>query len=148
MTDLQIIETSSKKIGVVYARLEKLGRGDLRKQLRKELAASSKPARMKVRDMEKDYLPSGMDKKYTKIPTQTLNVSKTGVSMVWKQRRTNSDLKALDRGRLRHPLFGNRKFWYEQSIPAGMWSKSIDKVAPGVIRDTGEALDNYVKREL
>ncbi len=39
-----------------------------------------------------------------------------------------ADLKALDdRGRIRHPLWGNRGHWYGQSVAAGFFSRVWDK---------------------
>ena len=45
------------------------------------------------------------------------------------------DLYSLDRGELRHPLFGDREHWYDQQVPAGWWSKSLNRAADsGVVR--------------
>ncbi len=39
------------------------------------------------------------------------------------------DLRSLDRGRLRHPLFGNREHWYNESVPRGWWTLSLYKAS-------------------
>lgn len=144
----QVIETSSTKIAQVHARLDRVGRRELARELRRELVKQSKPARQRVKRYEQDALPSGMDRSYSKVPSQLVSVSKAGVKVLWKHQRGKSDLKALNRGRLRHPLFGNRKHWYEQQIPSGMWDKAIDKVAPTVIGDTADALEAFVEKEV
>ena len=97
---------------------------------------------------QQEKLPSGMDRSYAKVPSQLVSVNKSGVKLLWKVVRGNSDLKALNRGRLRHPLFGNRKHWYEQSIPPGMWDDAILKVAPTVIGDTADVLEAFVEKEV
>lgn len=38
--------------------------------------------------------------------------------------RSRHDLAALDRGRDRHPVYGNRKVWVNQSITPGWFSRS------------------------
>ncbi|HWB36975.1 MAG TPA: hypothetical protein VHA75_13225 [Rugosimonospora sp.] len=37
-----------------------------------------------------------------------------------------TDLRAIDRGRLRHPMLGDREHWYTQQITPGFWSDVID----------------------
>jgi len=44
------------------------------------------------------------------------------------------DLPALDRGKLRHPLFGDREHWYEQKVRKGWWTKSLTKAANTRVR--------------
>lgn len=144
----QVIETSSMKVAEVHRRLDRVGRRELAKKLRQELVKQSKPARQRVKRYEQDALPSGMDRSYSKVPSQLVSVTKAGVKLVWKHQRGKSDLKALNRGRLRHPLFGNRSHWYEQQIPSGMWDKAIEKVAPTVIGDTADVLESFVEREV
>ena len=39
------------------------------------------------------------------------------------------DLQAADRGILRHPLFGNRRFWYTQRIPPGWFTRPEEEHA-------------------
>lgn len=39
------------------------------------------------------------------------------------------DLQSLDRGRLRHPLFGNRGHWYDQPVRRGWWTLSLYKAS-------------------
>jgi hypothetical protein len=40
------------------------------------------------------------------------------------------DLRSLDAGRLRHPLFGNRKHWYQQSVKPNWWTEPMEKGIP------------------
>lgn len=46
--------------------------------------------------------------------------------------REGYDLPALDRGQLRHPVFGRRNVWREQAVPAKAWSTEFEKGAPEV----------------
>lgn len=42
------------------------------------------------------------------------------------------ELRDINAGRLRHPVYGNRSTWVFQSIPAGFFSKPIEKRAPEI----------------
>ena len=62
---------------------------------------------------------------------RTSLVGKTGgrVSIVG---RGMKELRDIDRGRLRHPLWGNRRHWYQQKVTPGFFSKPIEKKAPAI----------------
>lgn len=57
------------------------------------------------------------------------------------------DLEALDRGRTTHPLFGDKRHWYRESVDAGWWSKVITGLEPQARREMEQALEN-IKREI
>ena len=58
-------------------------------------------------------------------------------------------LEALDRGELRHPLYGNRKYWFSQSVRPGFWSRPIEDRAPqirdAVAKEVGDGLHKLVQ---
>lgn len=56
------------------------------------------------------------------------------------------DLAALNRGRLRHPLYGNRRHWYLQQIRAGWFGEAMTGLAPGVRRDLVDVMDDVARR--
>lgn len=147
-SDFRVVETHSGRIARLYKDMNKVGRGGLRRELRTALARESKPARMRVRDNERKYLPSGMVRTYAKVPVQSFSVSGSGVTLRWRQRRGNSNLKALDSGRLRHPLFGDRNHWYTQGIVPGLWTDSVKEEGPAVADKTATVLKRYVERTL
>ena len=74
-----------------------------------------------------------------KNPTVTLQATPR------KGRSVN--LKALDRGELRHPLFGNRKHWYVQRVSPGWFSRPVDRNVEGVRTELLKAIDD-AKRNL
>jgi len=51
------------------------------------------------------------------------------------------DLYKLNRGKLRHPLFGNRQWWYDQQVKAGFWDDAMDEGADEVRLKMIEAID-------
>jgi hypothetical protein len=56
------------------------------------------------------------------------------------------DLDRIDRGRLRHPLFGNRKHWYTQDVPAGWWTDAMLRRADEVRREVMDVVHDAIKR--
>jgi hypothetical protein len=56
-------------------------------------------------------------------------------------------LQRLNEGRLRHPVFGNKRRWAQQNAPAGWWDKTVKHHQPRMERDVARVLDD-VRREL
>jgi len=56
------------------------------------------------------------------------------------------DLNSLDRGRLRHPLFGNRDHWYSQAVPPGWFTAPMRSHVDGVRREVLRAVDEVVRQ--
>ena len=61
--------------------------------------------------------------------------------------RSRHDLAALDRGRDRHPVFGNRKVWVNQRITPGWFSRS-ERTAEAIAMKAMEAAAERVARKL
>lgn len=60
-----------------------------------------------------------------------------GVSLVSgrKSQGGRSDLRGIDRGATRHPLYGNRGHWYAQAVQPGFFTKAVE----------GDGLDAFRK---
>ena len=50
------------------------------------------------------------------------------------------DVTALERGTLRHPLFGNRGFWYRQRVRRGFASVPLRAIRPLIVREIDREL--------
>lgn len=44
------------------------------------------------------------------------------------------ELAALDRGKLRHPVYGNREAWVSQSVPRKFWTRPLLERADAIKR--------------
>lgn len=62
-----------------------------------------------------------------------------------ERRGKKVDLASLERGRLRHPLFGNRKFWFDQPVPPGWFTKAIEAQASNVLAELDSAVENVLR---
>jgi hypothetical protein len=55
-----------------------------------------------------------------------IQTSGAGAGLFIRAERQGHDIYSLNNGSLRHPLFGNRGFWFEQSIPPGFFTETIE----------------------
>ncbi|MFS8200475.1 hypothetical protein ACLVWQ_17535 (plasmid) [Streptomyces sp. CWNU-52B] len=51
-----------------------------------------------------------------------------------------------DLGRLRHPVFGNKKRWSQQSATQGFWDKTIRAHQPRITREVERVADDVRRR--
>lgn len=52
------------------------------------------------------------------------------------------DVLALERGRLSHPLFGDKSHWYRQTVTRGFASRPLRATRPQIVRELDAALEN------
>lgn len=68
-----------------------------------------------------------------------------GMTMtVWANgKRGHRDLASINRGVLRHPLFGNRNHWYAQrrGVRKGLVKDGVVKAEPLIVKAIGRAVD-------
>lgn len=124
--------------------LAALGR-DLRgacnaKQLRSDIHRAANRATKPVKPLiieSASVLPGGLApwvQSRMKVTTKTrTSGALAGVRFTTRRPKPggSTDVKALNRGQARHPLWGNKGFWYGQAVPA-QW---IDKVMTGPAAD-------------
>jgi hypothetical protein len=53
----------------------------------------------------------------------------------------------IEAGRLRHPVFGNRRRWANQTPRAGWWSRTVREGQPRMTRDVARIVDD-VRRSI
>lgn len=142
------------------AELERQGRRELRAQLRKIISAETKPARIKLRDATREALPKGGGISHKKggaahsmsrwagvMPSLSIHESGSNVGATVKLGKKGHDFKALNRGRLRHPVFGRRtgpNDWWNQSVESGWWDRAKDLLEPQIRQGVSEALHKYI----
>jgi hypothetical protein len=68
------------------------------------------------------------------------NVGSSGISAKLKLRAKGYDLPAMDRGRLRHQVFGNRHVWVTQLVHPKVFTEPFKEGAPTVKRDIEKGL--------
>jgi hypothetical protein len=58
---------------------------------------------------------------------------------------TGRAVDALERGSLRHPLFGNRGWWYRQRVRRGFASIPLKAIKPHIVREIDHELDKIAR---
>jgi len=84
-----------------------------------------------------------------RIRTKRSTGKNPGLRLVGKAKTPEGkdrDLASLNRGRLRHPLYGNRKHWYDQQVSPGWWDEPLLESAPQAREEIVKALDDVAKR--
>lgn len=74
----------------------------------------------------------------------TLSVTQTRLQ-VRLSRGGKHDLAAINAGRLRHPVHGNRKAWALQEVAAGTYDAAIDVHAEAGMDQLGQVLDDVME---
>ena len=129
-------------------RLRDAGRGDLRRVVLSRMRAEAKPVLPEVRENARSTLPSrgGLAELIagSRMGIRTrLSASSVGVRVVASNPH---DIRQLNAGRLRHPLFGDREHWYTQQVQPGWFDRPLEERAPAMRRSITEALDEVARR--
>lgn len=125
------------------------------KALRKELYAGlnrvTKPVREDMKASIGPSLPSRGGLAALVMARASLTTSATsgrhaGVRI--RARHKDYDLKRLNAGRLRHPVFGNRRVWVSQTagIIPGFLDDSFEKQKPEIARGVLRVLDEIARK--
>ena len=143
----RLVETGRTKLVDVKRKLERAAQSEIKAQLRKALVAESKPLRREIVAAEREYLPAGMRKKYAPMPALTFVVKGDVLEVGLRQRKTGSDMKSINRGQIRHPLFGNKKFWFVKEITPGMWDVPLQVLGPRAIEAADRTIAAWAEGE-
>lgn len=77
--------------------------------------------------------------------TTTPRSSPTSVS-VRITASSSVELKLIDDGTVRHPLFGDRRYWYTQTVTPGWFTRPTERIGPKVSADIETTLDEIARR--
>lgn len=144
--DLRI--EGADQLGDVARRLKETGDKELRKELYRGIQRAAKPLSAAAQRSARANLPKrgGLNEW---VASSKFSVSTSGgkdPAVRISGRKVGHDLKALDRGRLRHPLYGNRRRWYNQQIRPGWFSEPMTEGASGVRREIVDVLEDIARR--
>ncbi|WP_146755551.1 hypothetical protein [Micromonospora saelicesensis] len=56
------------------------------------------------------------------------------------------DVPALNRGLLRHPLYGNRQWWIDQKVRKGFVDRPLDRLGVDVRREMNKVIDQVADK--
>lgn len=126
--------------------LKAAGEREMRKAIRRAISEETKPTRAKIKQSAIDELPQrgGLNTWAARTPSVNTDFRERSAGVRISMKKRGHDLVALNRGRLRHPLFGNRAVWYQQSIAPGFFTRPIEEDSDDLRRRIAAALDRYM----
>jgi len=131
MADLEITGTEQfVRVAKALNAQGSAGKG-LKRELMTAVKKAAKPMEDEVRDHVAQYLPSGyapvIAKGLVVRPSQSTRGRSIGLKLIGhaKGRSKRRHIRVIDRGTLRHPVFGNTEVWVDQRVRPGFWSKPL-----------------------
>lgn len=123
------------------ARLRAMGDKTIVPAFRRQMNAGTKDLRKRARDRIRVQLPhrGGLDKWAGTMPSTSVRVERDRASVKVALQKRGHDLKAMDKGIVRHPTFGHRP-WKSQRIGAGWWSAAIEPEADSFFATLNDAV--------
>lgn len=125
------------------------------KALRRELARGLNSATRQVRGQMIEVIPAALPRRgglaaqmqsQVRGSTSAKSGKWAGVSMRFSSR--GYDVRTLTGQRLRHPVFGNRRAWVEQTkgVDPGVFAAEFEKQKPEIQRDIVRVLDEIARK--
>lgn len=150
MADIDVRITGADKLTEVGKRLKAAGDKGLRKEFLAGMQRAGAPLKAEAQASARTHLPhrGGLAAEAAgsgfSVRTRTAGRS-VGVRVVAKGRKVRA-LGALDRGRLRHPVYGNRNVWVTQHIAPGWFTGALTRHADVVQAQMLAAMDATLKK--
>lgn len=120
-------------LGELAAALRSAGQGELIRELGSDLHREAEPIPAAVRQAAHNLLPEAgglaglvADSRMGVSVQTSTREAKVTVAAV-----SGMDLPRIDKGRVRHPVFGNREHWETQSVPPGFFTRTVMARAAG-----------------
>jgi hypothetical protein len=140
--------TGADKLAKLAAALKEAGHEDLRKELGKAMGRAARPLKAAARAGAAQGLPyrGGLAERVatSRFTSRTRTTGRNvGVRIVGA---SDMDLKAMNRGRLKHPVHGNRRVWVTQQIPPGWFTNSQLIEVPAVRAELVKAIDAVARK--
>jgi hypothetical protein len=138
----------AEQLAALAKRLREAGENELRKELLRALREINKPIIADIRANARRTLPQrgGLAEVVakSKIATRTrASGPRAGIQI----RGTGKvRISAINKGKVRHPVFGNKKNWAEQKVKPGWFDEPIEANLPKVRESLVEAMDNIAQK--
>jgi hypothetical protein len=149
---LDIKIQGAEEFGVLARRLKVAGDKELRKELYRGIARAVKPLTLSVRASIGQYVPARYAAQLStslRVGTSKQSGRDPGVRLratAKTPRGKPRNLTKLNQGVLRHPLYGNRRHWYNQPVRPGFWDTELQQGAPKVRTELVEAIQTVARK--
>jgi hypothetical protein len=118
--------------------LRSAGEKDLSKELNQSIREAVEPAKINIRAAARRDLPhrGGFSRKVASMRFTARVSSRNGLRLTASHRY---QLKLIDQGSVRHPLFGDRDHWYITRFRSGIFTNAWEENAPETRNKVNEA---------
>lgn len=129
-------------------KLRDAGKGEFKRNLRKLIVTETLSLRKDIKQAALDKLPQGggLNRWAAVLPAAVLDLRAGSESVRIVDRKSGHDLKALDDGQVRHPVYGNRKAWARQQIAPGFFTDTVQEKAPEVVARVEAGMIRYADK--
>lgn len=139
---------ASRDLQIVARRLKEAGDRGLKAEARKGLRAAAKPVVNAAKEAARTELPhrGGLNEWVADslYGVRTLLGPNPRVRIVGQKK--GHDLADVDKGRIRHPVFGHRDRWVVQSITPHVLTDAMAREAPEAREALLHVLESWVRR--
>ena len=146
MTDERI--EGVEQLAALSKRLRTAGEKDLKREFNRSLRdASKKPISSAKANAERLPRKGGLAEKVANSRIVQRNRLSAKNPTLAIQATNDVNLWRLDRGQIRHPVFGNKEKWVTQTLPrSGWWSDAMKEAQPEAQRELAKALDRIQRK--
>ena len=139
--------TGQQRLYILARTLRELGARDLSNELMRGLTRAVAPMRSAIRASALSTLPSrgGLAGRIarSRITTRRRTGGRTaGVSLVTSSEHS---IRQMDRGILKHPVFGNKEVWVTQRVNSDWWSRPIRDHAAGAREEMDRVMEEIAR---
>lgn len=145
MSEFNII-TMRDEVTRAVEKMRKARLGGARSEIRRTLTKATKPLRTQIRDAARDRLPKagGLNKWAAVMPGLLTDFRPDTQSVKIRDSKRGHDLKSIDEGRVRHPLYGDKNHWYQQAVAPGFFTDTVAARSPEVAAVVRTELEKYL----
>lgn len=143
-----MIQVEGVQVFTALARaLKTYGDKGLRSEFYAGINSSTKPLIADVRTSAINRLPSkgGLGPRVAKSKITTKRRMSGKAAGVRISGASTYDLRSIDRGRVRHPVFGHPP-WVNQKVKPGFWTEPLQAGAPQVRRALEKVLNDIARK--
>jgi hypothetical protein len=142
--DEDVTIAGTEALGALSRQLKEIGDKDLRRELLSGIQRAARPIKDAAKASAMSTLPAsgGLNRRIAggKFSVQTRTGRDPAVRI-----KAPGDAR-LDKGRLRHPVFGNRRVWVLQQIRPGWFSKPVEAGKDQVVADIEDVMGRVADR--
>ncbi len=137
-----------EKLAALSKALKEAGDKGLQRELATAINRAMKPVREAAKRSALDTLPAGggLNRRVAGSRFRTVRRASSRAVGVRLTAANAYRLGELDKGRVRHPVFGDRDTWVTQQVAPGWWTNPTEAAAADVRKAIEGAMDEVARK--